>query len=150
MYSLRDIMEMFKIPERTIRRHIKEGILVGSKIGGVWKFTQDELTSYVGTNKVQKHISDEGFKEITDYYRGFVEDKSEVVYMFIKQFDDQTNMKKFFEVTELFKCEFSLNCRSSAGVTRYTFKGQRDDLIILMKWSEEFQEISKYMERFDV
>jgi len=140
MYNLRDIMEMLKIPERTIRRHIKEGLLVGIKIGGVWKFTQDEIENYVGRDKVQKHIKDEGLKNITDYYRVYIEDKSEVVYMLIKQFNDITTIKKFLEVIKLFDSKCSLNCNTSGNHTCFTFKGQPDDVTILMKWSDEFEE----------
>ncbi len=138
MYSLRDIMRMLKIPERTIRRHIKEGLLVGSKIGGVWKFSQDEIENYVGRDKVQKHIKDEGLKDITDYYRVNIEDKSEVVYMSIKQFNDITRVKKFLEVTKLFNSKFSMNCSNSGNCSCFTFKGQPADVTILMKWSDEF------------
>jgi predicted site-specific integrase-resolvase len=138
MYNLRDVMRMLKIPERTIRRHIKEGLLVGSKIGGVWKFSQDEIENYVGRDKVQKHIKDEGLKDITDYYRVNIEDKSEVVYMSIKQFNDITRVKKFLKVTKLFKSKFSMNCSNSGNCSCFTFKGQPEDVTILMKWSDEF------------
>ncbi len=37
MYTLKQIMEMLSIPERTIRRHLQLGILKGSKVGGARK-----------------------------------------------------------------------------------------------------------------
>ena len=139
MYNLRDVMKMLKIPERTIRRHIKEELLVGTKIGGVWKFTQEEIENYIGREKVQKHIKDEGFKNITDYYRVYIEDKSEVVYMLIKQFNEIATIKRFLEVTKLFNSKFSMNCNINGNYSCFTFKGQPNDVTILMKWSDEFE-----------
>lgn len=139
MYNLKDLIQMLKIPERTIRRHIKEGLLVGTKIGGLWKFTQEEIESYIGKEKVQKHLKDEGFKDLTDYYRGHIEDKSEVVYMLIKGFNDADITKEFLKVTKLFNNKFSMSANSNGIDTCFTFRGQPHDVTILMKWSDEFE-----------
>lgn len=140
MYKLKDVMEMLKIPERTIRRHLKEGILEGTKVGGVWKFTHEDLKNYLKSNVVQKHIRDEGFKEISNYYNGYVENKTDVLYMFIKQFEEHTSFEKFMDVTKLFEKEFSFNSQNAHNFYVCTFKGQTSDLLTLMKWSEEFEE----------
>ncbi len=138
MYSLKDVMNMLKIPERTIRRHIKEGLLVGRKIGGAWQFNQNQIEDYLAQSKVQKHIKDEGIKDITDFYRINVEDKSEVIYMLIKQFSDISTVKKFLEVTKSFNYKFTINCSTSGNHSCFTFKGQPEDVTILMKWSHQF------------
>lgn len=138
MYNLRDVMEMLKIPERTIRRHIKEGLLVGRKLGGIWKFTQEEVENYVRGARLQKHIRDEGLKDIQDYYRLNIEDKSEVVYMLIKDWSGISKIKSFLEVTKLFTCKFSMNCTNNGKCSCFTFKGQAEDVRLLMKWSDDF------------
>ena len=140
MYNLKDVMEMLKIPERTIRRHLKEGALKGTKIGGVWKFTQEDLKNYLKSNSVQKQIRDEGFREIISYYNGYVENKTDVLFMFIKSFDEHAKFERFMDVTKLFEKEFSFNSQNSHNLYVYSFKGQTSDLLILMKWSEEFEE----------
>ncbi len=139
MYNLKELMQMLKIPERTLRRHLKEGLLVGTKVGGIWKFTQEEIEGYIGKEKIQKHIKDEGLKDIMDYYRLHVEDKSEVVFMLIKKFNDITTVKQFLEVTKRFNHKFSLNSNRNGSYTCIAFKGQPNDVMILMKWSEEFE-----------
>lgn len=139
MYHLIDLMQMLKIPERTIRRHIKEGLLVGSKVGGIWKFTEEEVERYIGKKKVQKHLIDDGLKELTDYYRGHVEDKNEVVYMFTKPFNETDKIKQFYEVAKQFKSKFSMKSSCNGKETCFTFKGQPNDVLILMKWSDEYE-----------
>lgn len=140
MYNLKDIMEMFQIPERTIRRHIKEGILVGRKVGGIWEFSKKELEDYLGKEKLQKYIVDKGFKEISDFYGGYIKNNDEVIYMLIKNFELKSSIKRFMGVTSLFEHNFTFNCHKAIGSFRYVFKGQTSDVLILMKWSEEFEE----------
>lgn len=139
MYSLKDVMEMFKIPERTIRRHLKEGILKGSKMGGLWKFTEEDLKDYLKSKCVQKHMKDEGFKIINNYYNGYVENKTDVLFMFMKSFEKPENLERFMEVSKLLEKEFSLAIRKSHNFYVCTFKGQTSDLLILMKWGEAFE-----------
>lgn len=43
MYNLKEVMKMSKMGERTLRRYLKEGILEGSKIGGVWRFSEKQI-----------------------------------------------------------------------------------------------------------
>jgi len=139
MYTLKDIMKMLEIPERTIRRHIKEKLLVGSKVGGVWKFTIDDLKSYMSDDRVSKHLINNGFKVVNDYYNGLIQDKSEVVYLMTREFKSLDSMESFLQVTKLFKYKFSIIGHGSLKSYRYTFKGRQSDVIILMKWSEEFE-----------
>lgn len=141
MYRLKDVMEMFNIPERTIRRHIKEGLLAGVKVGGVWNFTKDDLNAYLKNDRVQKHIKDEGFKDLSDFHSGYVEDKSEVIYMMIKEFRGPNSLERFMAVSNLFEHKFSLNCHRAIGLERFIFKGQASDVLILMEWGEKFEEI---------
>jgi len=138
MYKLKDMMEMLSIPERTIRRHMKQGLLSGTKVGGIWTFSQEEVQAYIGSGRVQKHIKDEGLKVITDFYRGHVVNKKEVVFMVIKEFDQDKAVEDFFRVTRSFRFKFSMNCHTSGKTSCITFKGQTEDLKILMKWSDEF------------
>jgi len=139
MYTLKDIMKMLEIPERTIRRHIKEKLLVGSKVGGVWKFTIDDLKSYMSDDRVSKHLINNGFKVVNDYYNGLIQDKSEVVYLMTREFKSLDSMESFLQVTKLFKYKFSIIGHGSLKSYRYTFKGRQSDVTILMKWSEEFE-----------
>ena len=133
-------MKMLQIPERTIRRHIKDRLLIGTKVGGVWKFTADDIKNYITNDKVTKQIVNNTFKEITDYYNGLILDKSEVIYMLIKEFKINASLEKFLDVTKLFEHKFSINGHGCLKSYRYTFKGQSSDVLILMKWSEEFEE----------
>jgi len=139
MYNLKDVMKMLDVPERTMRRHIKEGLLNGTKIGGVWKFSQENLIDYVGNTKIQKHIVDTGLKEISDYYFGFVEEHNVISYMFIMNFDKKESTKDFVKVTEQFKSAFSLRGHGPTHKHVYSFIGTKEDLLTLIDWSEQFE-----------
>lgn len=139
MYNLKDVMKMLDVPERTIRRHIKEGLLNGTKIGGVWKFSQEDLINYIGSTKIQKHIVDTGLKEISDYYFGFIEDQNAISYMFIMSFKKEESTKESVKVTKQFKSPFSLRGHGPYHKHIYSFIGTKEDLLTLIDWSEQYE-----------
>ncbi|MEC9485365.1 MAG: helix-turn-helix domain-containing protein [Candidatus Izemoplasma sp.] len=42
-YTLKDIMEITRLSERTIRRYLKQGKLNGDKIGKEWRFQEEDV-----------------------------------------------------------------------------------------------------------
>jgi hypothetical protein len=138
MYDLKEIMNMISIPERTIRRHLKEGLLLGTKVGGVWKFSDEDVVNYLGTSKVSKLINDTALKELIDYYNGFISDQSEVIYMAYVEFRSNDDKNQFLRVLDRTKHKCSLVGTGSPKGFRYVFKGQPSDVAVLMDWIEEF------------
>jgi len=52
VYKISDLMTMFNLSERTIRRHLREGILKGKKIGGSWRFDEKDISEYLDNPKI--------------------------------------------------------------------------------------------------
>lgn len=46
-YDVEEIAAMFNVHAETIRRMLKSGEMLGFKMGGVWKITEEELQKYI-------------------------------------------------------------------------------------------------------
>lgn len=51
-YSLNDIAEMTALSDRTLRNYIKNGLLVGEKVDGVWRFTAEDYGKFISDKNV--------------------------------------------------------------------------------------------------
>ena len=67
MYNLKEVMGMFKMGERTLRRYLKEGILEGSKIGGVWRFSEKQIEDFLQVNDQLSKVKRETSRLVNDF-----------------------------------------------------------------------------------
>lgn len=47
LYSLKDLVELLKVTERTLHNYIKSGKLKGQKIGGRWQISEANLQKFL-------------------------------------------------------------------------------------------------------
>ena len=60
LYTLGDVSEMTSLTTRTLRNHLKDGTLKGIKLGGQWRFTEEDLNNYLyGINTASKEVTQE-------------------------------------------------------------------------------------------
>jgi len=52
-YTVGEVAEMSKQSESTITRHIRDGLLIGSKVGKSWKITQNNYLKYINNENNQ-------------------------------------------------------------------------------------------------
>ena len=58
LYTVDDIAKMTMLTSRTIRNYIKDGILKGKKIGGQWRFTEEDVKNLMDNGAYQvEHLS---------------------------------------------------------------------------------------------
>lgn len=50
LMTTEEVAETFKVSERTIRRWANQGILKGKKIGGILRFSKDEVVRVINKN----------------------------------------------------------------------------------------------------
>ena len=43
LYSVEEVAEMTAVTTRTIRNYLRKGVLTGTKIGGQWRFRQEDI-----------------------------------------------------------------------------------------------------------
>lgn len=53
-YTMQEVADMLRVSYWTIRRQVDAGFLKGYKIGGDWRFTEDQLTEYLEQRHVDK------------------------------------------------------------------------------------------------
>ena len=70
MYKLDDLILMLGVSERTLRRHISKGILLGTKVGGVWRFSEEQLKAYFDNSLISEEFKRSGNRDIVDFMNG--------------------------------------------------------------------------------
>jgi undecaprenyl pyrophosphate synthase len=68
-YTLSDVIAMTRLSERTMRRHIRDGLLKGKKIGGVWRFSEENLKAYFNKGEMIDTIKDEAGKAVKRFLK---------------------------------------------------------------------------------
>ena len=51
LYTLKAVAEAFGVSELTIGRWLREGKLIGTKIGKGWRVTESDLQRYIDENR---------------------------------------------------------------------------------------------------
>jgi excisionase family DNA binding protein len=70
LYTVEDIAKMTRLTSRTIRNYIKEGTLKGKKIGGVWRFTEEDIKNLFDNNSFADELKNENKQQLMDFIDG--------------------------------------------------------------------------------
>ena len=55
LYDVKEVAEMLKSTEATIRVYFREGILKGRKINGRWRVSEENLNRFINGEPVDPH-----------------------------------------------------------------------------------------------
>ena len=66
-YQLNELAMITGLTTRTLRNHIRQGLLKGEKIDGVWSFTEEELDEYMADEGVRKAIASKQHGIVYDF-----------------------------------------------------------------------------------
>ncbi|MCL2404394.1 MAG: helix-turn-helix domain-containing protein [Defluviitaleaceae bacterium] len=78
-YTVDDIATMTMFTTRTIRNYLKDGQLTGRKIGGQWRFTEDDIGKFMNQGGVNDKIKSEKKQDVLDFLEGiFTEYSGEI------------------------------------------------------------------------
>ena len=70
LFTVEDIATMTSLTSRTIRNYLKDGILKGRKIGGQWRFTEEEIKNFMdNSNYTEEHLKEEHLKNLRRIYQ---------------------------------------------------------------------------------
>lgn len=50
LYTVEELTELLHVHRRTLYRYINTGKLKGIKVGGYWRFTEEQLKAFLGQN----------------------------------------------------------------------------------------------------
>ena len=70
LYTVDEIAEMVSMTTRTIRNYIKDGLLKGKKLGGQWRFTEEDIKNFVDSGDFSKDFNNNLKQDILDFIEG--------------------------------------------------------------------------------
>lgn len=70
MYTIDDIADRTCLSTRTIRTFLKEGILTGTKLGGQWRFSENDVKQFMSNSATKNAVSDDNRQEVIDFLDG--------------------------------------------------------------------------------
>lgn len=68
-YTLKEVMEMTQVSERTLRRYLKDGLLKGFKVGGTWRFTKQQLQAFFDDKQHHNEIARQASEDVKKFLR---------------------------------------------------------------------------------
>lgn len=71
--------KMTALTTRTIRNYLKDGILKGRKIGGQWRFTEEDIKSLMDSGTFREDFTDKQKQEIIDFLDGVNTEYTEAI-----------------------------------------------------------------------
>lgn len=140
MYRLKELMKMFDIPERTIRRHLKTGLLRGTKLGGLWIFSDEDVKNYLNLSSVKQAVRRNFNSKVQAYLNGFSQIKNSTLISFNLPELSKNQLYELTDFVNAFSEEFSLNVQSSSHVSNISFIGHRRDTFKLIEYMEKYYE----------
>ena len=70
LYTVEDIAVMTSLTTRTIRNYLKEGILKGRKIGGQWRFTEEDINNFMDNGNYREEHLKNLRQDVLDFIDG--------------------------------------------------------------------------------
>ncbi len=96
-YTLKDVMDITKLSERTIRRYLKQGKLIGNKVGKEWRFTEENLKNLFSNIDFASQISSLSNEKVKQFIEGNYEKKED--HRMLSIFDiDQLSRSELHDV----------------------------------------------------
>lgn len=134
MFNLKDLMTMFNIPERTIRRHLKTKVLTGTKVGGTWRFTEEDLYNYLDKPIMKDIKAKNRLGKIINFLNGFHADEEAVIVITEKQKNDTRSNVAFSSFVNTLNHPFTFDMGKSGGRYIVTFAGTKADAVKLLDY----------------
>lgn len=70
LLSIADAASMLSLHPRTIRRHVREGVIRGVKIGGEWRIRRQDLVDALGDRSLVNDLDRSWELQLVDFIRG--------------------------------------------------------------------------------
>jgi len=77
LYTVEDIAGLASVTTRTIRNYIKDGVLTGRKIGGQWRFTEEDYKKFTVSSS-DALLEDWVNEEALDFISGVTDHDGEI------------------------------------------------------------------------
>lgn len=131
LYTINDLALFSGLSTRTLRNYLKSGILVGEKIDGIWKFTDEEADAFMSNPAVKPSILAKNNALVYD----FMLDKHKKTNEICTILDLYVNDDEAAELSNHF-CTAVNNCTPEVNL-RLTFEKSGNNVRIIIKGAAE-------------
>ena len=70
LYTVEEIAGMMMLTSRTIRNYLRDGTLKGRKIGGQWRFTEEDIKAFMDSGNVTDKLREQAGRDVLDFLDG--------------------------------------------------------------------------------
>ena len=96
MYNLKDLSMITGLTDRTLRNYLNEGILIGEKQDGTWRFTDEQIGAFLEDPYVKPAIQTKRNAILYDYLRTDFSNKNTACVVLRFREDDSKEVADFF------------------------------------------------------
>ena len=108
LYTLKEVAEMTKLTDRTLRNYLANETLQGIKIGGQWRFRKEDIDKLFKSctyyNK-RKDISEKSINDFIDGKINFSSSKNACIIIDIKDYNKEKLQTLYKKIKEIKKDE---------------------------------------------
>ncbi len=131
---------MFNLPERTIRRHLSEGLLKGNKVGGTWRFDDFDIKNYLDNPRIRVSSEKNNLKEVMDYVNGLSRHTNRNMILINRTNHKKNLIEKVTNYVNNIKTPFYLNVNAKGKNRIITFIGEDEHIINILKLTRDENE----------
>ena len=140
MYKLTDLMTFFGLSERSIRRHLQQGILKGPKIKGTWYFSEEDIENYMNNEISFKQITKAHHTNLERFINGFKTPQESTCLLIDIKEEANEQLRELSEYMSTMKDKFDFSALTQKDYTRIIFIGSFTDAHHVMNYIKEHYE----------
>lgn len=129
-YTVDEIARILRVTTRTVRNYLKDGSLKGRKIGGGWRFTEEDFMQFMSNADIVEKKIDEDKQDVIDFLDGLNADMSgeiqicTIIDVYLPADIVQELSSALMRQTDgKDKCHFSFTYIETEGRARFTLFG---------------------------
>ncbi len=134
-YNLNELAMISSFTTRSLRMFLKEGLLEGEKIDGVWRFTEEEIEAFLSQSAVRKSMQSKHNTLVLDFLLNTMkrENQTCVILDLAVSGMEAMEINSFFcdRISEAHGVEYRFNCHRD--LTRVVLSGAEDQVSAIMK-----------------
>ncbi len=134
-YNLNQLAMITGYTTRSLRNFIKDGSLAGEKVDGVWTFTEEEISAFLGNPAIRMGLASKQQSLVYD----FLADTDKKVNRICVVLDFPVSEDETREIMEFFSNEIGSHCHDCAfkylkegKISRFVLSGVEDEVSALM------------------
>ncbi len=133
MYTLKDLIMITGLTERTLRNYLKLGILVGEKKDGIWCFGVEQIEELMQNETVRAAMHAKRQAIVFDFLNATKKKENSICVILDLPKDDAKEVSRFF--CEAVSCRrgLEMSFESKKGNNRVILKGGEETVLDILR-----------------